>query len=185
MLRRGAERFEEIGQILTDEAARDPGLRGFGTTLTVAWSLGHALHFAHVGDSRAYLLRGGQLVRLTSDHTVAQRIVDRRLTSKDEVIQHRLRHVLTRCLGDYDEGRTPDVGRHDLRDGDTLLLCTDGLTDMLAEGDIADVLRRDQPAEESCRRLILLALEAGGKDNVTAVVARYRMPSDSDSLPPA
>lgn len=183
MLRRGSERFEEIGQILSDEAARDPKLRGFGTTLTVIWSLGNALHFAHVGDSRAYLFREGTLQRLTSDHTLVQQLADRRVISQDDVIKHRLRHVLTRCLGDHDDALKPDVGRHDLSDGDIVLVCTDGLTDMLSDEGIAKILGSDQPAEELCRRLIESALEAGGKDNVTAIVARYRMPADGEAVP--
>jgi protein phosphatase len=179
MLRRGTERFEEIGQTLSDEATRNPALRGFGTTLTVVWSLGHALHFAHVGDSRAYLFREGKLERLTSDHTLAQQLADRRAISQKDVVTHRLRHVLTRCLGDHNDAMSPEVGRYDLRDGDKVLLCTDGLTDMLSESKIAELLNSDLPTEESCRRLIESTLEAGGKDNVTAIVARYRMPAEA------
>lgn len=178
MLRRGAERFEEIGEILENAAARDRSLEGFGTTLTIAWSLGSAFHFAHVGDSRVCLLRDGRLQPLTTDHTLAQERAERSGSASQHPVSRHLRNVLTRCLGDHGSGATPDVGRHDLLDGDVILLCTDGLTDMLPDDRIAAILREDQSAQEACQQLIHQALEAGGKDNVTAIVARYRIASE-------
>jgi protein phosphatase len=175
--RRAAERVGQVNRALAAEAEGDPGLRGFGTTLTLAWSVGKDLFVAHLGDSRAYLLRQGTLHQLTRDHSLAQELADRGLLSQQAVATHRLRHVLTRSLGDHGKDFRPDVQQLVLEDGDCLLLCTDGLTDMVPDATIAAILGSGERAAEVCRRLLDQALEAGGKDNVTVVVARYRLPS--------
>jgi protein phosphatase len=173
--RRAGEYFGQINAALAQQAQGDPGLRGFGTTLTVAWNLGPALFVAHLGDSRAYLFRQGQLHRLTRDHTLAQQMADRGLLAQSEAASHHLRHVLLKALGDTACAAEPDVRRFVLTDGDGLLLCSDGLTDMVAESAITGILLREQTANETCQHLVDAALQAGGKDNVTAIVARYRL----------
>jgi protein phosphatase len=142
-----------------------------GTTLSLALSLSDALIVAHVGDSRAYLFRGNQLHRLTRDHTVGQELADR-----NPVASARLRHVLTRCIGGCDPSCEPDVARYRLLDGDKLLLCTDGLTDMVDDAVIAQVLGGGMSSSEMCGALVDLALGGGGRDNVTVIVASYRRP---------
>jgi protein phosphatase len=177
--RRTAERFEQIGAVLADEAHADPNLEGFGTTMTLAVSLGKTLIVAHIGDSRAYLLRGGKLYRLTRDHTLAQELADEGRIGQQEVARSRLRHVLTRSLSAKGGPIEPDVQELALQDGDSLLLCTDGLTEMVQEDRIAEVLRSGELAEKACQQLIDDALAGGGKDNVTVVVVRYRFPPGS------
>jgi protein phosphatase len=149
-----------------------------GTTLTIAWSLGAELFVAHIGDSRVYLSRDGLLCQLTRDHTLAQTLADSGLIAPEEVATHRLRHVLTQAMGSPDMGGKPQVQRLRLADGDRLLLCTDGLTDMVEEGKIAAVLGRPTSAAETCQALVDLALEGGGRDNVTVVVGAYRLPKE-------
>ena len=147
-----------------------------GTTLTLARSFGPVLTLVHVGDSRVYLLRRGVLHRLTRDHTKAQELADSGKLPADDVATHALRNVLTEAIGLWEEGGEPDVRRLPLADGDRLLLCTDGLTEMVDDATIAAELGRDRPAAEACQALLDLALARGGLDNVTIIVAGYRIP---------
>jgi protein phosphatase len=172
---RAARRFRAVNEAVVGEAARGRHLAGMGTTLTLTWSLGADLFVAHVGDSRAYLLRDGVLRRLTRDHTLAAEMTAAGGHFLEEAAVHRLRHVLTRVIGRTGKGEA-DVARVGLRDGDRLLVCTDGLTEMAAEPLIAAELGRDAPAAEVCRGLIGLALRGGGKDNVTVAVVGYHIP---------
>lgn len=172
--RRATERYEQVNAALSEQARHDPGLRGFATTLTMAASLGRQLFVAHVGDSRAYLLRAGALHQLTRDHTMAQSLAAVGVIGPEQVATHRLRHVLLKALGDPDRLVDPDVHEHTLDDEDCLLLCSDGLTEMVDETTIATILTTSDPAARICERLVDEALRAGGKDNVTTVFARYR-----------
>jgi protein phosphatase len=175
-MRRAAERVGEINRELVDRATENPELQGYATTMTFARSLGKDLLIAHLGDSRAYLFRQGRLQQLTHDHTAAQQLADLGIIDRQEVPAHPLRRVLTQYLGDHGRAIVPDVQQFRLEDGDRLLLCTDGLTTMVMESAIVEMLAAEESAERSCRRLIDRALEAGGADNVTVIVAAYRIP---------
>jgi protein phosphatase len=168
---RTTRRFHQVNEAVLDLSKSQPSFRKMGTTLSLALSLSDALIVAHVGDSRAYLFRGNGLHRLTRDHTAGQEMANR-----NPEAAARLHHVLTRCIGGYDPGCNPDVAHYRLADGDRLLLCTDGLTDMVDDAAIAQVLDLKTSSSEICRLLIDLALERGGRDNVTVVVATYRRP---------
>ena len=174
VMRRTAERYEQVNLAMAEQAQQDPELRGFATTLTLAASLGRYLFVAHVGDSRAYLLRKSKLHRLTRDHTLAQTMAQLGLINQEQVAAHHLRHVVLKVLGDRSRRAEPDVHQHGLDDGDGLLLCTDGLTEMVAENNIAEILNGSETAHAGCQNLIDAALKAGGKDNVTVVFARYQ-----------
>jgi protein phosphatase len=155
-------------------AAKDPGLRGMGTTLTMAYSLGADLFVAHVGDSRCYLLRGrGPLHRLTRDDTLVQKMVETGLLTQEDASDHALRHVITNVVGGPKPGIDVELHRLHLEPGDVLLLCTDGLTGMLTDDLITNVLMTCPDPQAACERLTLLANEKGGEDNVTVIVARY------------
>ncbi len=173
---RAAERYRKVHEALQEKARLDPKLRGMGTTMTAAYSLGDDLFVAHVGDSRAYLFRDERLQLLTHDQTQAQLMADIGMISQKEVARHRLRHVLTSALGATEKAVKVDIQRIKLSNGDRLLLCTDGLTDMVDDAGIAGVLASMESSDAACRRLVDLALENGGKDNVTAVLARYSIP---------
>ena len=174
ILRRAATRISQINQALGQHAQENSALHGFGTTFTAAWNLGMHLFVTHVGDSRAYLARGGKMEQLTHDHTFAQDMVDRGMIASVEASPLRLRHVLTRALGDTGVEGTPQLCQIDLKDGDTLLVCTDGLTDMVPDDQIGPTLTGAETCEAACRQLLENALRAGGKDNITIAVARYR-----------
>jgi protein phosphatase len=173
-LQRLAELYRHVDAALKQHAASRAELSGMGTTLTLVSSVGNALMVAHIGDSRVYLLRGGQLHRLTHDHTVAQELVNLGVTHQQE-ITNRLRHSLTRALGGTTRFSEADVDRCMLLDGDKILLCSDGLTGMVPDGVIRTILQESDQAEKACRRLIAAALDNGGRDNVTVIVAAYRI----------
>jgi protein phosphatase len=176
LLERMAERYRAVDAALKKEAWADPGLSGMGTTMTVAASLGAELFLGHVGDSRAYLCRGDNLHRLTRDHTCAQALADAGLIAQEEVGTHQLRHVLTRALGAGPGQAEADIERIDLLDGDQVLLCTDGLTEMVDDVTLALILHSGGTAQEACQALVEAALDRGGRDNVTVVLARYGFP---------
>jgi|SRR5688572_7800397 len=167
------QRFFEIDKILKEEARSDDALGGMGTTLTVAGTLGSDLVLGHIGDSRAYLLRGTSFNQLTTDHTLAQALIDAGVANSDDPAPRSMRHVLTAAIGSLDEHIEPQVQHFRLYSGDQLLLCTDGLTEMVEDDIIASVLREAKSAPIACQNLIDLALGAGGTDNITVVVARF------------
>lgn len=154
-------------------AAADPELRGMGTTLTMAYSRGADLFVAHAGDSRCYLFRNGALQQLTRDHTLVQEMIETKLIPPEAAATHELRHVITNAVGGPTPGVHAEVHQLRLEPGDGLLLCTDGLTGMLTDAQIAAVLRALPDPQQACEALISAANEQGGVDNVTAVVARY------------
>jgi protein phosphatase len=170
-------RFRQIDHVLTERAAADPALAGMGTTLTIACSVGADLVLYHVGDSRGYLLRRGKLIRLTRDHTMAQQMADEGWISADEVDHHRLRHVLTRVVGRSGGAIEAELQHLQLVNGDSVLVCTDGLTEMVPDDHIARVLIDAPSAQAACDALVQEALDAGGRDNVTVVLGRYAIPS--------
>ncbi len=176
VMRRMKERLHHIQGVLSERAQANPDLSGMGTTLTLAWSLGTDLLLAHVGDSRTYLIRQGQLKQLTRDQTVVQEMIDAGALSPQEAARHRLRHMLTGAISAGERKVPVEFRWAHLTDGDQLMLCTDGLTEMVPDATLAEVLRRPGSAQDTCRVLVDLALEAGGKDNVTVVLAGYRFP---------
>ena len=170
---RMTQRFFQIDEILKDEAKDDYALSGMATTLTVAGVLGNDLVLGHIGDSRAYLLTGNRLRQLTTDHTMAQALIDAGVATSDDPASRSMRHVLTAAIGSLDNRILPQVQRFRLSAGDQLLLCTDGLTEMVEDDLIARVLCESESAQNACQSLIDLALAAGGSDNITLILARF------------
>ena len=169
--------LREIDLELTERSERDRKLFGMGTTLTSAYSIGVDLFIIHLGDSRAYLYRGGKLVQLTKDHTVAQAMADAGYIAPEEVRHHNKRNVLTNFLGGHGGKVKADIRWLRLKDADRLLLCSDGLNDMVDDESIARIMgAHDQPAD-AAQSLLDEALDRGGRDNVTVIVARYQVPS--------
>jgi protein phosphatase len=154
------------------EASRRPELSDMGTTLTVAYILGGRLFIAHVGDSRCYLLRDGALFQLTRDHTVVNELVRAGFIKSAEEAGSAMRGLLTRAVGISSDRLDAETHLLRLRPGDTVLLCTDGVTGMLSEVEITAILESYTDPHEAARQLIAVANEAGGHDNITAVVAR-------------
>ena len=156
-----------------ERSRTDVEASGMGTTVTAALvGENGAVSFAHVGDSRAYLLRDGALQRLSEDHSLVHELMRAGELSETEAEQHPQRSVITRALG-TDEDVQIDTFSLDARPDDVLLLCTDGLNTMVSEQDIAGALASPTTAADMARRLVRAALKAGGEDNVTAVVVRF------------
>ena len=176
MERRARKYVQDVGAMLVERGRRDRALHGMGTTLTAVRSLGRDLLITHVGDSRAYLLRAGGLHRLTRDHTFAQLLVDTGQLAPGDVAASRHRHVLTNALGASIEDVQVDTDQLQLEDGDRLLLCSDGLTDLVDDETITNILRETTRSSDACERLVQRALDNGGRDNVTVIVAAYRLP---------
>jgi len=171
-LRARAERvFRSIDEEIAARARESAALFGMGTTLTAGYVIERHLLLLHVGDSRAYLLRSGVLRRLTQDHTLAQRLADRGAIRQDDVDGHHLRHVLERAMGRDGSGLEIDVRLEPLEAGDRLLFATDGLTETLADDELAAVLGAHAAEERVCLELVDRALARAAGDNVTVVVA--------------
>jgi len=154
-------------------AEEHPQFHGMGTTCTAVSIVNHQLFFAHVGDSRMYLVRADTVARLTRDHSYVGRLVESGIVRSEDAESHPQRHILTAALG---SGRDifPDSPEQaiPLQKGDTLVLCTDGLWSLVSEQELARVVRANTPAE-ACVALVKLALERGGPDNITVLVLKH------------
>jgi serine/threonine protein phosphatase PrpC len=164
--------FQEAHQQILLRARQDPSLQGMGTTCTGIVIAGGALHFAHIGDSRLYLLRGAEFHRLTRDHSYVGRLVETGMIGAAEAATHPHRNVLLQALG---SGGTvsPDSPEQPLQveKGDTFLLCTDGLWGMVSDNELKDAMFAAN-LETACRGLIALAKQRGGPDNITLQALR-------------
>ena len=177
LLERARRIFHAIDERVAARAAEDASHAGMATTLTGAYVIERVLVLLHVGDSRAYLLRGGALSRLTRDQTLAQRLADEGAIPQDAVAGHHLRHILRQALGRPERRLEVDVLREELAAGDRLLLATDGLTEVLADSEIAAILRAASSEERACLELVDRALARHAPDNVTVVLASFVEPA--------
>jgi serine/threonine protein phosphatase PrpC len=165
---------------LTDVADSDPSLRGTGTTLVALLIDGTRVGVGHVGDSRAYLLRDGELHQLTHDHTLVQSLIDEGRLTVEEAVDHPRRSVLVRTLQEGSPAE-PDLFTVEGRVGDRFLVCSDGVTAVLDHDEIHEVLTDVVEAADAVDRLIALANEGGGPDNITCVVADLVEGTPSDA----
>jgi PPM family protein phosphatase len=158
---------------ILEEAKEHPELSGMGTTVTMAFQLDAQLCVVHVGDSRAYLFGDDELYQLTHDDTLMAEMVRRGELQPEQVAQHRLRHVITNVVGGTEAVVSVEAHALDVRAGDRLLLCSDGLTQMVPDAAIAAILRAEADPEAACTKLVAQANEAGGRDNITVLIARF------------
>jgi protein phosphatase len=170
---RAQGRIEKLNAMVIEGGQQNPELRGMGCTLTAARNLGRVLQISHVGDSRAYLLRKGHLLRLTRDHTYVQMLLDSGLISEEEAATSRARHMLVNAVGGSEDEVHVDVERVRLANGDRVLLCSDGLTDAVDDEEIRELLANAATAAAGCEGLVARALAGGGRDNITVIVAIY------------
>jgi len=157
-------------------AEKNPDQHGMGATLTAVWIDGAKLSIAHVGDSRAYLLRGGSLLQLTRDHSLVAEQVRRGILTSAEAEESDMQSVLLRALGAQAEIEV-DVEGHTLFPRDVLLLCSDGLTRMVTDPEIAGTLQAETNTGQAAENLVALANERGGPDNITVVIVRLEKES--------
>jgi serine/threonine protein phosphatase PrpC len=150
------------------------GARGLGCTVTSALIQDDQAFIVNVGDSRTYLLRNGELTALTRDHSLVQRLVEEKQITPDDVYTHPQRNLIYRSLGAGHKSVEPDVFHQTLQQGDTLLLCSDGLWEMVRRQDLISILQQEDDPQHLCDRLIDMANDHGGEDNITAVVVQVR-----------
>jgi protein phosphatase len=167
-----AEQVAEANRAVFDRSQNDRSVSGMGTTLTAAQVDGNRVHLVHVGDSRAYLFRAGELTQITEDHTLVHRMVLEGEITPEEAETHPHRSILTRALG-VDQTIQVDEGDIEVVPGDRLLLCTDGLTGMVPEGQIREILLETPDPQEAVEKLIKVANRAGGIDNITALILDF------------
>lgn len=171
-LRAFQDALRQADSRIFEEATGHPEWRGMGTTLTMAFAVDWRLFVAHAGDSRCYLYSSGKLQQLTRDHTMSAEMARLGMIPPEEVSVHPWRNVVTNILGGKKRGVQVELHHLDLHPGDTLLLCSDGLTEMVAEERIAAILQLENDPKRACKRLIAEANRLGGNDNITAIVAR-------------
>lgn len=162
-------------QLISDTATNRRDWQGMGTTLVAAWLPdpdNTLLSIAHVGDSRAYLLRYGELKQLTRDHSLVEEQLRSGLINKEEADSSSIKNMITRALG-FRERVEPDIVETEIEPGDKLLLCSDGLNSMVSDEEILAILKYSGGLETSCRQLIDAANAKGGKDNITVIIASF------------
>jgi protein phosphatase len=182
--RRIADLIQEANRRVYDRSSSDPNTSGMGTTITVALVEDDRVSFGHVGDSRAYLIRDAQMEQLTEDHSLVNELLKTGKLSREEAETHPQRSVITRALG-TDPDVDVDTFSVSAEDGDLFLLCSDGLTDMVSEESILDVVERNRrDIDAALRALVKAANRGGGQDNITVVafeIADGVLASDGDT----
>ena len=159
----------EANKNVMAEGNKDPEKQGMGTTCTAAVVSGLKLYIAHVGDSRAYILRKSRLLQLTVDHSLVQEMVDERVISAEEAWGHPRRNIVTRSIGS-DPNLEVDTYIEDLAAGDQILLCSDGLNTMIRDPEIERIMNSKTDIQDKCHNLIKAANDAGGNDNTTVII---------------
>jgi protein phosphatase len=170
--------YGRVNEAVQRKSRATPELTNMATTLTAAVSAGDDLFVAHVGHSRAYLFRDGDLRQLTRDQTVENRLAQSSRPTSFAYATDDLRHILTDTVGGGAGTPSVQLGQYRMRDGDCVMLCTDGLSSVVPHERIADVLAQRRRLRETCKALVDLALDAGGPDNVTVLLAQYSIPKD-------
>lgn len=165
------EAISQAHQELCERSTQDPALAGLGTTCIAIRRSQNAITMTHIGDSRAYRLRGGELRQMTNDHSFVQYLVDTGQLTPEQAETHPQRSVLLRVLGDSQEDVTLDESHPEFTVGDRWLLCSDGLCGFVSGQTIGKILYRSETPQQACESLVELALKAGGPDNITCVVA--------------
>lgn len=160
-------------QAILEAAASNPSWQGMGTTIVAVLVKEGRAGIAHAGDSRLYLFRGGQLRQITGDHSLVAEQVRQGLITAEEALKSTRKNVITRALGQWEELEI-ELQDLELLDGDRLLLCSDGLSGMVSDPEIAALLQAYPVPEQSCKSLIEVANSYGGRDNITAIVAAFR-----------
>jgi protein phosphatase len=164
------EAFKEGNRRICESVVTRGEWRGMGTTIVALVASGDRVLIGHVGDSRAYLLRGGRLMQLTNDHSWVSEQVRLGLLTDEEAHKHPMRNIITRALGNRDELEV-DVTQESFLPGDIFLLCSDGLSSMLSDEEIRQTLsEQSQEPEKACRKLVDQANDRGGDDNITVIV---------------
>ena len=164
---------QEANRQIVQASMSDASMRGMGTTATVAIVDGDNVYLGHVGDSRAYLVRdGGFIEQVTEDHSVVAQLLKAGAITPQEAVHHPYRNVITRCLGMQMDVEA-DIGVVQWKIGDRLLLCTDGLSGLVSDDEMAKMATEHEDLQDACQKMLDLAMARGGYDNITVVMAEY------------
>lgn len=162
---------EKANTIIYKKSIENDEFHGMGTTITMAYIFENKLYIGHVGDSRAYLLRNNKFIQITEDHSLVAEMVKKGSISEEEAECHPQRNIITRAIGTDDEVIT-DIIVEDIYKDDILLLCTDGLTNMMNDDEIKEILINKIDLQKNCNSLVKKANRLGGIDNVTVIVIK-------------
>jgi protein phosphatase len=173
--------LESCQKSIQDVVATHPEMHSMGTTMTMVYIVWPRAFVVHVGDSRCYLLRNGELAQITVDHTVSEIMVETGKMSREEARHSPMGHALWNVLGGRSAELAVDVYKLTLKRDDVLLLCTDGLYNMVPQETLQELLNSNSSAESACRKLVDLANQNGGKDNITVIVSHFLAPQAEDS----
>ena len=154
---------------LIEESTNDEELKGMGTTITMCLVLDQELYVGHVGDSRAYLLRDGELTQITQDHSMVWELLRTGSITKEEAVNHPKKNIILRALGVRKDLKV-DVFTRNLTDGDKVVLCTDGLTNMVTDEKILEIMKNEEDSSSTCSTLVNISNENGGIDNTTIML---------------
>ena len=163
--------IQRANQIVYERANSSDGLNGMGTTLISTLFNGQHIYLGHIGDSRAYLFQAGELRQLTDDHTLVNELFKNGQITAEEAIHHPQRNIVTRAVG-TDQHVSADLLQLEWAEGDILLICSDGLSNMVELSEMQEILQRDEALESKADRLVQQALAAGGHDNITVVMVQ-------------
>ena len=178
------EALHRAESALRTEMMAAPERMGMGTTITLAYVLWPRVYIVHVGDSRCYLVTKKGVQQVTRDHTVAQEMLERQEATEEELKGTRWSHMLLNVVGGPSRQKPgPDVLRAELEGGESLLLCTDGLTGVLSDAQLTEILSEPGDAQAKCKRLIGAANAAGGPDNITVILAAYPLTAVDSAIP--
>ncbi|MEO6624388.1 MAG: Stp1/IreP family PP2C-type Ser/Thr phosphatase, partial [Burkholderiaceae bacterium] len=159
----------------------NPQYSGMGTTLVVGVFHGNTLVLGHIGDSRCYRLRNGELVQITKDHSLLQEQIDAGLITQEQAASSSIKNLVTRALG-VEDAVALDVTEHVVESGDNYLMCSDGLSDMVDDGEIASILGGESPLEQKADSLIVAANEHGGRDNISVLLVQVDAATEKRGL---
>lgn len=173
-------------QSINKRMNEDPSSQGMGTTIVVCWVHGHKAHVAWCGDSRCYLFKQEDgLQRLTTDHSYVQELIDHGEITEEEAFTHPQNNLITRGLGDFQSYPTADIVTFDVEEGDTIMLCSDGLCGYCTDEEIERSMRaNDGDVDDCCKALMKMAMDAGGQDNITVLVASFVNDEDDNAAKP-
>lgn len=167
-----AEAVSHANKEIYELALHTPGQHGMGTTLVIGFITDTAAYIANVGDSRAYAIRDGELCRITVDHSIVEELVANGTITREEAFHHPQKNIITRAVGTDPTIKT-DVYEYTYLPGDIMLMCSDGLTEMVTEDDIMQIVSNGAGVQDILEQLVQAALNAGGHDNITVIALRF------------
>lgn len=168
------EGFQEVNRLIFEQQLKDQTLSGMGTTLTVLWEGEEEVLLGHIGDSRAYLQRNGQILQISEDHSMVAELVRDGMLTEEQAKTHPYRNVITQAVGTTKEALNVYLQVMQKQKGDKYLLCSDGLYEYVSKEEMQRILSRLSP-EDGADKMIEMALQGGGKDNVTVLIAEVTL----------